>query len=97
MGRHPLFQVALAFQNTPASDLVMPGLEVEIAPAGAQAAKFDLSFNLAEVFTEEGEPAGIQGGIEFATDLFDRPTIERMAGWLARFLEEVLAAPEQPV
>ncbi|MFE2196400.1 amino acid adenylation domain-containing protein, partial [Streptomyces olivaceus] len=97
MGRHPLFQVALAFQNTPVSDLVMPGLEVEIAPAGAQAAKFDLSFNLAEVFTGEGEPAGIRGGIEFATDLFDRSTIERMAGWLARFLEQVLAHPEQPV
>ncbi|MCD9881083.1 non-ribosomal peptide synthetase [Streptomyces guryensis] len=97
MGRHPLFQVAVAFQNTPVSDLVMPGLEVEIAAAGAQVAKFDLSFNLAEVFTEEGEPAGIRGGIEFATDLFDRSTIERMAGWLARFLEEVLAAPEQPV
>ncbi|MGW3313848.1 amino acid adenylation domain-containing protein, partial [Streptomyces sp. NPDC001073] len=97
MGRHPLFQVALAFQNAPVSDLVMPGLDVEIAPVGTQVAKFDLSFNLAEVFTEEGEPAGIRGGIEFATDLFDRSTIERMAGWLARFLEEVLAAPEQPV
>ncbi|MGW3313860.1 amino acid adenylation domain-containing protein, partial [Streptomyces sp. NPDC001073] len=97
MGRHPLFQVALAFQNAPVSDLVMPGLDVEIAPVGTQVAKFDLSFNLAEVFSEEGEPAGIRGGIEFATDLFDRSTIERMAGWLARFLEEVLAAPEQPV
>ncbi|MFE2196242.1 amino acid adenylation domain-containing protein, partial [Streptomyces olivaceus] len=97
MGRHPLFQVALAFQNTPVSDLVMPGLDVEVAPVATQVAKFDLSFNLAEVFTGEGEPAGIRGGIEFATDLFDRSSIERMAGWLARFLEQVLAHPEQPV
>ncbi|MEW2626410.1 condensation domain-containing protein, partial [Streptomyces sp. NPDC048106] len=97
MGRHPLFQVALAFQNAPASDLVMPGLDVVIEPAGTGAAKFDLSFNLAESFTETGEPAGISGGIEFATDVFDRSTVERMAGWLTRLLEEVLADPQQPV
>ncbi|MFF9707076.1 condensation domain-containing protein, partial [Streptomyces griseofuscus] len=51
MGRHPLFQVALAFQNAPVSDLVMPGLEVEAGPGGTGAAKFDLSFNLSESFT----------------------------------------------
>ncbi|WP_148103084.1 condensation domain-containing protein, partial [Streptomyces griseofuscus] len=97
MGRHPLFQVALAFQNAPASDLVMPGLDVVIEPAGTGAAKFDLSFNLSESFTGTGEPAGISGGIEFATDVFDRSTIERMTGWLTRLLEQVLADPERPV
>ncbi|WP_256642687.1 condensation domain-containing protein, partial [Streptomyces murinus] len=97
MGRHPLFQVALAFQNAPASDLVMPGLDVVIEPAGTGAAKFDLSFNLSESFTGAGEPAGISGGIEFATDVFDRSTIERMTGWLTRLLEEVLADPGRPV
>ncbi|MCH0567181.1 MULTISPECIES: condensation domain-containing protein, partial [unclassified Streptomyces] len=97
MARHPLFQVALAFQTAPASELVMPGLEVVVELGGTQTAKFDLSFHLAESFTGRGEPAGITGGIEFATDLFDRSTIERMAGWLARLLEEVLADPERPV
>ncbi|MGY9071313.1 condensation domain-containing protein, partial [Streptomyces sp. CAS3] len=97
MGRHPLFQVALAFQNAPVSDLAMPGLEVEAGPGGTGAAKFDLSFNLAESFTGAGEPAGISGGIEFATDVFDRSTIERMAGWLTRLLAEVLADPQRPV
>ncbi|MYR85231.1 hypothetical protein GTY41_09825, partial [Streptomyces sp. SID685] len=67
MGRHPLFQVALAIQNAPVSELVMPGLEAEAGPGGTGAAKFDLSFNLAESFTGSGEPAGISGGIEFAT------------------------------
>ncbi|WP_344301734.1 condensation domain-containing protein, partial [Streptomyces murinus] len=97
MGRHPLFQVALAIQNAPVSDLVMPGLEAEAGPGGTGAAKFDLSFNLAESFTGSGEPAGISGGIEFATDVFDRSTIERMAGWLTRLLEGVLADPRLPV
>ncbi|WP_455680349.1 amino acid adenylation domain-containing protein, partial [Streptomyces griseofuscus] len=97
MGRHPLFQVALAFQNAPVSDLAMPGLEVEAGPGGTGAAKFDLSFNLSESFTGAGEPAGISGGIEFATDVFDRSTIERMAGWLTRLLEQVLADPQRPV
>ncbi|MEU5499941.1 non-ribosomal peptide synthetase, partial [Streptomyces griseofuscus] len=97
MGRHPLFQVALAFQNAPVSDLEMPGLDVLAEPGATGAAKFDLSFNLSESFTGAGEPAGISGGIEFATDVFDRATIERMVGWLTRLLEEVLADPRQPV
>ncbi|WP_244950505.1 non-ribosomal peptide synthetase, partial [Streptomyces griseofuscus] len=97
MGRHPLFQVALAIQNAPVSELVMPGLEAEAGPGGTGAAKFDLSFNLAESFTGSGEPAGISGGIEFATDVFDRATIERMAGWLTRLLEGALADPRRPV
>ncbi|WP_435846318.1 condensation domain-containing protein, partial [Streptomyces griseofuscus] len=97
MGRHPLFQVALAFQNAPVSDLEMPGLDVLAEPGATGAAKFDLSFNLSESFTGAGEPAGISGGIEFATDVFDRATIERMVGWLTRLLGEVLADPRQPV
>ena len=48
----------------------------------------DLSFSLAERFTEAGEPAGISGAVEFRTDVFDTATIDTL---IERF-ERVLVA-----
>ena len=48
----------------------------------------DLLFNLAEHFTEAGEPAGIGGAVEFRTDVFDTDSIETL---IERF-ERVLVA-----
>jgi len=45
----------------------------------------------------DGTPAGINGVIEYATDLFERGTIERMAGWLVRLLEAALADADRPI
>ena len=36
----------------------------------------DLTFSLAERFSEAGEPAGIGGSVEFRTDVFDAANIE---------------------
>ncbi|MGZ9093125.1 MAG: non-ribosomal peptide synthetase, partial [Rhodoplanes sp.] len=44
-----------------------------------------------------GAPAGIEGTIEYATDLFDRATIEALAGRLVRLLEAAAADPERPI
>ncbi|WP_194899886.1 non-ribosomal peptide synthetase, partial [Catenulispora pinisilvae] len=97
MARHPLFQVMLSFQNAPAADLAMPGLEVQLEPAQVGTAKFDLSLGLGESFTAGGEPDGIVGTLEFATDLFDAATVERMLSWLQRLVEAVVADPSRPL
>ena len=39
-------------------------------------AKFDLSLALGEQRGADGTPAGIHGELEYATDLFDRSTVE---------------------
>ncbi|MGW5739790.1 condensation domain-containing protein, partial [Streptomyces sp. NPDC055261] len=84
--RNPLFQVALAFQNQDQSDLRLPGLSLSTEQSGGAAAKFDLSLGLTERFDGEGVSAGLEGGFEFATDLFDRVTVEGIAERFGRLL-----------
>ncbi|HEU4556950.1 MAG TPA: amino acid adenylation domain-containing protein, partial [Longimicrobium sp.] len=82
----PLFQVMFAWQNASRGGLALPGLK--LAPAGAASqvtAKFDLMLSL-------GEAGGrIAGGMEYATALFERETVERWLGYLRRVLEAFAA------
>ncbi|MFG3297141.1 amino acid adenylation domain-containing protein, partial [Streptomyces sp. NPDC048179] len=92
--RNPLFQVMLALQNVPEAHWELEGLAVEqIPPAEDPAARFDLSLSLGERWSDGGAPAGLGGGILFAADLFDEGTVRRLAGRLARVLEQVAADP----
>ena len=91
---HPLVQVMLGWQNLPghtsdpAAGLALGDLQVTPLPADTHTARMDLTFSLAERFTEAGEPAGISGAVEFRTDVFDTATIETL---IERF-ERVLVA-----
>ncbi|RSS75552.1 non-ribosomal peptide synthetase, partial [Streptomyces sp. WAC06614] len=87
MARHPLFQVMLAFQNTGEATLDLGGLTIAPEDIAFDAAKFDLTFQLAE-----GE-SGLEGSVEYAVDLFDRVTVESLAGRLVAVLEAVAADP----
>ncbi|WP_019925198.1 non-ribosomal peptide synthase/polyketide synthase [Nocardia sp. BMG111209] len=90
---HPLFQVSLAFQNNAAPVLDLAGLTVEPYPVSTGTARFDLLFDIADA------PADRQwhGLIEFATELFDRSTVEAMAARWVRLLRWVVAEPDRPV
>ncbi|HEX4222994.1 MAG TPA: amino acid adenylation domain-containing protein, partial [Pseudonocardiaceae bacterium] len=96
-GRHPLFQVMVAFQGDRASEFSLDGVKIRRMPMGSGSAKFDLSFQFAERFDEHGRPAGLGGELTYALDLFDRETAERMVRVLRRLLAEVLAEPARPV
>ncbi|TSD81125.1 hypothetical protein FFK22_042510, partial [Mycobacterium sp. KBS0706] len=74
LGRHPLFQVMLAFQNTDQAAFEFPGLEVTARTAETGMSRFDLLFNLWERLDPEGREAGLEGMLEYSTDLFDRET-----------------------
>ncbi|MFJ4184891.1 amino acid adenylation domain-containing protein [Kitasatospora sp. NPDC089509] len=93
MTRHPLFQVMLTLQNNEEAELRLAGLTAVPEPLGVRSAKFDLNLIMAESFTEEGAPAGLDGALDFAVDLFDRSTVERLAAALVRLLGEVAADP----
>ena len=53
----------------------------------------DLTFSLAERWTEAGEPAGIGGAVEFRTDVFDAASIEALIERLQRVLVAMTADP----
>jgi amino acid adenylation domain-containing protein len=79
----PLFQVMFTLQNAGGGGAALPGLEVSGAGAELEGAKFDLSLTLVAT------PRGLRGMLNYATDLFERGTAERMIGHLARVLEQV--------
>ncbi|WP_416987095.1 condensation domain-containing protein, partial [Streptomyces sp. T028] len=91
LGRHPLFQIVLALQNTAQPTLDLPGLTIGAEPADGGVARFDLSFGLNERLAADGSPAGLDALAEFATDLFDRVTVESMVGRLVAVLRAVVA------
>ncbi|RJQ72968.1 non-ribosomal peptide synthetase [Pseudonocardiaceae bacterium YIM PH 21723] len=98
LNRHPLFQVMLTLQNAPAAELELPGLAVSIADfAEVAAAKFDLSLSLTEHRDRAGAADGLTGTLEYSTELFERSTAQRLAGWLVRVLEAAVAEPDRPV
>ncbi|PHM60991.1 Amino acid adenylation [Xenorhabdus ishibashii] len=86
---NPIFQVMLALNNTPAQELILPGLQLATIPQELCSAHFDLTLSLSE--TE----AGLAGELEYATDLFDTTTIERMVGYLTNVLTAMAADETQ--
>ncbi|MFG2243800.1 amino acid adenylation domain-containing protein [Spirillospora sp. NPDC048823] len=88
LARHPLFQVMLTLQNNPEASVELPGLNVAVEPVDAGVAKFDLEFLLEDARDGRG---GLTGTLEYALDLFDRETAERLTRWYRRTLEGVVA------
>ena len=99
LAHQPLVQVVLGWQNfpgqinDPAAGLALGDLQVTPLPVDTHTARMDLTFTLAERFTEAGEPAGIGGDVEFRTDVFDADSIEALIGRLERVLVAVTADP----
>jgi amino acid adenylation domain-containing protein len=88
--RHPLFQVSLAFQNTPRVDLVLPELALSRVDED-QTARFDL-----EVFLSEAE-GRLGGDIAYDQRLFDAETVARLAGNWRNLLGAAVQSPETAV
>ncbi|MFK0100568.1 non-ribosomal peptide synthase/polyketide synthase [Streptomyces sp. NPDC091040] len=97
LSHHPLFQTILAVQNAPAGRFSLPGLDVTTYAVATGTAKFDLGVSMVEQFGPDGTPAGIVGAVEYATDLFDRTTVEALVRRWTLLLKAVTADPEQPI
>ena len=95
--RHPLFQVALTFQNMTPSRFELPGLVIAGIDADIASAKFDLQLTVVESFDESGAPAGLATEWNYATDLFDEATIATFADRFARIVTSVVAEPTRAV
>src|SRR5258708_6509843 len=97
LSRHPLFQVMLAFQNAGMPSLDIPRLTVVSQPMSTGVAKFDIALILTEGRVTHGMSSGIDGSIEYSTDLFERKTVEAIATRLVRLFESATAAPDRPI
>ncbi|MDZ4813392.1 MAG: amino acid adenylation domain-containing protein, partial [Pseudomonadota bacterium] len=88
----PIFQTVLAFNNTPGGgELALPGLSVARVGAPRHSAHFDLELSL----WEAGE--ALHGNLGYATDLFDRSTVERFVEYFVAVLDTMVTDDTQPV
>ncbi|MFC5833511.1 amino acid adenylation domain-containing protein [Nonomuraea insulae] len=94
---NPLFQILLELHHGPEDTPTLPGIQATPYPLTHATAKVDLSFLLREKLSETSAPAGLECGLEYATDLFDRTTAERLCGWFRRVLLEAAADPSRPI
>ena len=91
LSRQPVFQVSFTLNNVPEASLELSGLSLRQLAGAHATAKFDLSLHLTET------PEGLRGSLEYAADLFDAATIERLARYLVTLLGEAVADPVVPV
>jgi len=87
LSRHPIFQVMFALQNAPDEGLDLPGLMLDDFGTRGITSKFDIFVSLTE------RPTGLEGFVEYASDIFDGATIERLLGHMRQVLEQVVTAP----
>ncbi|CBL45095.1 Non-ribosomal peptide synthetase modules and related proteins [gamma proteobacterium HdN1] len=86
----PLFQVMFTLQNASnVQKLSLPGLDLELLPSVVKTAKFDLTLNLTETAN------GLEGMIEYNTDLFDRETVHRLVNHFEMLLGAAVEHPQQ--
>ncbi|MGY4099688.1 amino acid adenylation domain-containing protein [Nocardia sp. R16R-3T] len=91
--RHPLFQVALAFQNLSTVDIALPDVRVTRADVDTGATQFDLQLVLSDSSGNAGVVQGISGTMTYARDLFDEATAAAIVRRLVRVLEAVADDP----
>ena len=91
LNRNPLFSVLFVLQNTPISQVSFRDLLMSPVELTNQAAKFDLSLNLSETEQE------VRGFLEYASDLFEHATIQRLSQHFLQLLRAMVANPARPI
>ncbi|MEC1595862.1 non-ribosomal peptide synthetase DhbF [Bacillus spizizenii] len=94
---HPLFQIMFAFQNTPDAELNLPDMESSLRIHSVGSAKFDLTLEISENRLADGTPNGLEGLLEYSTDLFKQATAQALADRLMRLLEAAESDPDQQI
>ncbi|WP_326680818.1 non-ribosomal peptide synthetase/type I polyketide synthase [Streptomyces sp. NBC_01237] len=87
LSRTPLFQVMFILQNASDETWQFTDLDIDTYPNASRVAQFDLTLSIQE--TSEG----LKGLLLYSTDLFDAPTMKRLAGHFENLLTSVVADP----
>ncbi|HWK90187.1 MAG TPA: amino acid adenylation domain-containing protein, partial [Longimicrobium sp.] len=92
LSHSPLFQVMFSLQNAPGGALELGDATLRGREADAGTSRFDLT-----VQTVEDGDGGLFCGVEYATALFGRATVERLVDHLESLLCAAAADPDAPV
>jgi len=91
LSRTPLFQVMIVMQTAPAASMRLERLRLEQIPLATNTAKFDLTLSL------NRSENGCQAVLEYASELYERTTAERMLDHWQRALDQIAANHERPI
>ncbi|WP_217558585.1 non-ribosomal peptide synthetase [Paenibacillus sp. GbtcB18] len=92
LSRNPLFDTMFVMQHMEAGQVAADALQFEAQVPDNRVSKLDLTFEIAD--------QGAKGAaltIEYATALFKKDSIHRMAEWYFRIVALALAEPERPL
>ena len=89
--RSPIFQVLISLQNAPVEQMHLAGLARRGVGVDTSTSKYDLTLMLGE------GPRGLRVSLEYASDLFDASTIQRMLAHFRTLLEGIAASPDAPL
>ncbi|AUX22495.1 peptide synthetase [Sorangium cellulosum] len=87
----PVVQVVFAPQPPAERELHLPGVEARAVDTDTRKTIFDVSLYAWE------SAGGVAGMLEYGTDLFERPTMERTLGHLVTLLAAATSAPARAV
>jgi amino acid adenylation domain-containing protein/non-ribosomal peptide synthase protein (TIGR01720 family) len=89
--RNPLFQAVFVLQNTPSSELKLPGITLSPFAFESNNVQFDLILTLVE------SRNGITGIVSYNTDLFAEATIDTMMDRYQTLLQAIVEDPGQRI
>ncbi len=88
LSRQALFQVEFGMLNMHTERLDLTGMAVDSVDLDRVTSRFDLTLSMVE------HQSGLYGWIEYATDLFDGTTIDRLINHYVLLLEQVVKDPQ---
>ncbi|HVY16791.1 MAG TPA: amino acid adenylation domain-containing protein [Rhodopila sp.] len=90
-GHNPIVRHAIAYQNLPGEALRLGAAELTHKPLDLAGSRYELAVEVWRTAT------GMLCDFEYATDLFEPETIERMMGHYRNLLDAVTTDPDQPI
>ncbi|WP_340018592.1 amino acid adenylation domain-containing protein [Paenibacillus sp. FSL H3-0457] len=91
LSRNPLFDTMFTMQNTENEQFELEGLRLIPYPSVLDTAKFDISLDVGE------ENGGLDYSFEYATALYKRETIERLAKHYEQLLLTIVNRPDAKI
>ncbi|CAH8718930.1 non-ribosomal peptide synthetase [Paenibacillus thiaminolyticus] len=91
LSRNPLFDTLFTMQNTENEEFELEGLRLIPYPSALDTAKFDISLDVGE------ENGGLDYSFEYATAIYKRETIERLAKHYEQLLVTIISRPDAKI
>ncbi|MFC9774498.1 amino acid adenylation domain-containing protein [Paenibacillus chitinolyticus] len=91
LSRNPIFDTMFSLQNLENKEFELEGLKLTSYPSEYGMAKFDLSLDVVE------ESGGLECSLEYATSLYKKETVERMAQHFEQLLGAIAEKPEAKI